>query len=217
MKKSILIIYCMWLVSIVTAQNQNHLHLKSGKTFSTFLFKDSESNKEKNLNHLSGNYFGVSYDAHLGKRSVIRPELGFREAGASTLINETKIQWNFSYLDMGGAYIFNLVAKEKTQVYAGAGINLGFLLMGEQSVGNAYFDVKKERAIKTLDLATQYLAGTKIKVSENIYVSLEYRYQLGLLNIETDGQNPDQVSRNRMHGIVAGLSFNLSKNKNNEE
>lgn len=216
MKKPLLTICFLWFIWVANTQNQNHLHIKSGKTFSTFLFKDSESAKETNLNHISGNYFGISFDTQIGKRSVIRPELGFREAGARSILNETKIQWNFGYLDLGGVYLFNLLAKDKINVYAGVGINLGFMLIGEQSVGNTYFNVKKERAIKTLDFATQYLAGAKIKVAENIHVTLEYRYQLGLLNIETDAQNPDQITHNRMHGIIAGLSFNLSKQKSDE-
>ena len=78
MKKIACIILSIWTWSAMNAQNENHLHLKTGKTFSTFLFKDSEGGKEKSLNHISGNYFGISYDAHLGKRNVIRTEFGFR-------------------------------------------------------------------------------------------------------------------------------------------
>jgi hypothetical protein len=215
MKKFLL--FAIALIGVSGIYAQSHLHLKSGKTFSTFFFKDSESVKEKNLNYVARNYFGISYDAHIGNRSIFRPEVGFRESGATTIIDNTKYKWDFSYLDLNLSYLFKALGNEKYGVYAGVGPNLGFLLMGEQAIGNDYFDVKKERAIKTVDFGVNFLVNSKIKVAENIFVTLEYRYAFGLLNIETDGANPDQITRNRAHGVLAGLSFNLTKSTENAE
>ncbi len=195
----------------VFASAQSHLHLKSGKSFSSFLFKDSESFKEKDLDYAFNNYFAISYDNYLSERNILRAEFGLREAGAKAIIDEVKYEWNFNYLDLQVAYLFKYLGNEKYGLHVGAAPYLGFLLTGEQSVGQTYYNVKKERAIKTVDFGVNFLTNAQFRVAENIYVTLEYRYGLGLLNIETDGDNPDQVTRNRSHFVLAGLSFNLNK------
>lgn len=215
MKKTVLILITLFFM--VGTKAQNHIHLKSGKAFTSFLFKDSESLKEKDLTHTFNNYFGISYENYLSERSILRAELGFREGGAKAIIDEIKYEWNFNYLDLNLGYLFKFLGNERYGLHLGASPYLGFLLAGEQSIGETYFDVKKERAIKTVDFGLNFLTNAQFKVAENIYVTLEYRYSLGLLNIETDGTNPEQETRNRGHFILAGLSFNLNKKTEDEK
>ena len=206
------ILLSLFAISITWAAiSQNHLHLKSGKSFTSFMFKDSEGVKDKNLNYVFNNYFGISYDKYLNDRNIIRGEFAFREAGAQAIIDEVKYEWNFNYLDLNVAYLFKYLGNDRFGLHIGAAPTLGFLLTGEQSIGQQYFDVKKERAIKTVDFGINFLTNAQFKVADKISVLLEYRYGLGLLNIETDGNNPDQVTQNRSHFILAGLSFNLNK------
>lgn len=215
MKKTLLTLIIMGFSLAAIAQH--HIHLKSGVSLSSFVFKDSESIKNKNLTHVFNNYSAVSYDADILKIHVLRAELGFRQAGAKAIVDQEKYEWNFNYLDVNLAYLIKFVGNEKYGLHVGAGPYLGFLLSGEQSIGDVYYNVKKERAINTLDLGLNFLANGQFKVSENISISLEYRYGLGLLNVETDGTNPDQVTRNKTHYFLAGLSFNLINKKNKED
>ena len=214
MKKTLLTLIVLSFSFAAIAQN--HIHLKSGVSFTSFVFKNSESIKTKDLTHVFNNYSAFSYENYFAKRNILRAELGLRQAGAKAIMDEMKYEWKFNYLDVNLAYLFKFLGNENYGLHIGASPYLGFLLGGEQSIGETYYDVKDERAIKTIDVGVNFLANAQFKVAENIFVSLEYRYGLGMLNIETDESNPDQVTKNTSHSILAGLSFNLSKKEKNE-
>ena len=211
MKKTLLTLITLSLSFAAIAQH--HLHLKSGFSFTSFVFKDSKSLKTKDLNHVFNNYTAISYDSHLAKRHILRAELGFRQAGAKAILDQTKYEWKFNYLDLNVAYLFKFLGNEKYSLNIGTGPYLGFLINGEQSIGETYYNVKKERAINTVDLGLTFLTNAEFKVAENISVTLEYRYGLGLLNIENDKINPSQSTKNTSHYVLAGLSFNLKTKK----
>lgn len=214
MKKQLLTIIA--LSFSIAAIAQSHITLKSGISFTSFVFKDSESIKTKDLTHVFNNYSAFSYENYIGERNILRAELGLRQAGSKAIIDEVRYHWDFNYLDINLAYLFKIVGNENYGLHIGASPYIGFLLSGEQSIGESYYDVKEDKSIKTIDSGINFLANAQFKVAENIFVSLEYRYGLGLVNIETDDINPDQYSRNNAHSILAGLSFNLSKKDKDE-
>lgn len=215
MKKTLLTLITLSICFAAIAQH--HIEIKSGVNFSSFVFKDSKSIKAKDLTHVFNNYSAISYEAHLGKnkRHIVRPELGFRQSGARIIKDKTKYEWKFNYLDVNLTYMFKFLGNDNYGLHVGAGPNLGFLLTGEQSIGEEYYDVIDENQIKILDVGLNFLANAQFKVSKNIFVSVEYRYGLGLLNIESD---EDQRTRSTNHYILAGLLFNLNlKNKKEDE
>lgn len=186
---------------------QNHLHVKSGRTFSTFLFRNSEDAKDETLKHVSNPFLGVSYDVNLGKYHVIRTEAGYRQSGARAELNNQKVSWTLNYMDLNVAYLFKVLDLEKVKLYQGVSPAVAFMTGGEQFIGTNYFDLKETESIKTLDYGINFLLNAKIKIIENVYLTLEYRYGMGLRQIEANSTGSSQVSRNRYHGAITGIAI----------
>jgi hypothetical protein len=204
MKQVFAAILCLIYLS-TSAQNQ--LHVKSGKTFSTFMFRNSEKTKDETLNHITNNFFGMSYDMHFGKLQVLRPEVSYREAGARSVLNSQKLSWKLNYLDINMAYMLKILDFEKIKLYQGVAPGVGILLAGEQFIGQEYHDLKAEKSIKTLDYGVNFILTGKVKIFENVFLSIEYRYGLGINQIETNNNQSTQTSRNRFHGVFFGLAL----------
>lgn len=188
---------------------QNHFQVKSGKTFSTFLFRDSDKNKDETLNYITNNFLGMSYDFNLGKLHVLRPEVSYREGGARSVWNNRRLFWKLNYLDVNFAYFIKVLDFEKIKIYQGVAPGLGFLMSGEQYIGNDYFDVKATGALRKFDFGVNFMANAKIKVIENVFLTIEYRYGLGIRQIESNSAQTTQVSRNRFHAAIFGIAIPL--------
>lgn len=204
MKHLLTACFCLFLLS---SQAQNQLHVKSGKTFSTFMFRNSEKTKDETLNHITNNFFGMSYDMHFGKLQVLRPEVSYREAGARSILNSQKLSWKLNYLDINMAYMLKILDFEKIKLYQGVAPGMAVLLAGEQFIGQEYHDLKAEKSIKNIDYGVNFILTSKIKVLENVFLTLEYRYGLGIYQIETNKNQSAQTSRNRFHGVIFGLAL----------
>lgn len=189
------------------ANAQNQLHVKSGKTFSTFMFRNSEKTKDESLNHITNNFFGMSYDMHFGKLQVLRPEVSYREAGARSVLNNQKLSWKLNYLDINMAYMLKILDFEKIKLYQGVAPGMGILLAGEQFIGQEYHDLKAEKSLKNIDYGVNFILTSKIKILDNVFLSIEYRYGLGIYQIESNKNQSTQTSRNRFHGVIFGLAL----------
>lgn len=208
MKKAIAIL--VFIAATTSTIGQNQLHVKGGPTFSTFLFRNSESDRDESLKHLNTSYFGVSYDMLFGEKHLIRPEIAYKQAGARSDLNNIPLRWELNYLDINVSYSFQLYAWEKVQLYMGLGPAMSILMGGEQQIGDRVYDVVEEESLKRIDFGVNFMAHSKFLISENLYLTLEYRYGLGILQIESNVDQPDeQTSRNRYHAVLAGLAFNL--------
>ena len=189
---------------------QPSLHLKSGLSASSFFFKNSKGETDKSFRYLISNYSALGCDANFGRHAIISA-LGFRQVGASTLISQTKVKWDIKYLDLNLGYGFNYYSSPKVMLGIGAGVNLGILLKAEQSIGSEAYNLLKDNALRQIDLGANGFANAKIKMAEGVYLSLEYRYNVSMLNIETDKQAPAQTTRNQSHNFLAGIAINLRK------
>lgn len=224
MKKTLLTL--MTLSFGFAAMAQHFVQVKSGVNISSFTFKDSkEVRQSKDYTHVFNNYSAVSYESHLGKgeRHILRPEIGFRQSGSKMIEDGRKYEWKFNYLDVNLSYMFKFLGNDKYGLHVGAGPNLAFLLNGEQTLplgqtGVQYSNVIKDKTIKILDFGVNFLANAQFKVTENFFVTFEYRYGLGILDIESDSNKPTQHTRSTNHFVLAGLMFNLNaKSKKDQE
>jgi hypothetical protein len=207
MKNALLFVMLVMFGSFSMAQN--HFQVKSGKTFSTFLFRDSDKNKDETLDYITNNFLGLSYDFNLGNLHVLRPEVSYREGGARSVWNNRRLFWKLNYLDVNFAYMIKVLDFEKIKVYQGVAPGIGFLMSGEQYIGNDYFDVKASGSLRNLDFGVNFMANGKMKVFENVFLTIEYRYGLGIRQIESNKAQTAQVSRNRFHAAIFGLAVPL--------
>jgi hypothetical protein len=195
---------------VLSASAQPQLHVKSGISASSFFFKNAKGETEKNLQYLMGNYTAIGCDAHFGAHAI-RSELGYRQAGAAQYLYKTKLSWNLKYIDLNAGYEYNYFRSKRIALGLGTAINLGIMLQGEQRTGSETYNVLKEKALREIDFGANAFTNAKVRMAEGLYLTLEYRYNVSVLNIETDKALPAQTTRNQSHNFLVGIAISLNK------
>ena len=184
----------------------DQITLVGGRNFSTFLFKDSEGNKDQTLDYQALNTFGINFNLTSG-RSILRPELSFRQAGAKSDYEGIALSWKMNYLDMNLAYLINVLDSSRFIVAPGIGLGASYMLNGEQYIGSTRYSVTDTKALKSFDLGFQGLMHFGASITENMSISLEYRFGMGISQIENDVNA--QKSRNLYQAALLGIGIRL--------
>ena len=184
------------------------LRLVGGKNLSSFIYRDDANQKDEQLQYNLLNAFGVSLNLEGGKHQL-RPELMFRQAGARSSYENLSLSWELNYLNLSVAYLYEVARLGMFSLSPGVGVNGAFLLSGDQYIGEQRLSVIEEESIRRLYKGAQGIANARAFVTDNITLSLEYRFGIGVTQIENDIN--DQMTRNIYHGVLFGIGFNLSK------
>lgn len=182
------------------------INLVGGKNFSSFLFKDSDGAKDKTLNYNMLNSFGVNFGLQSGNH-ILRPEILFRQAGAKSDFEGTALSWKMNYLDVNIAYLYSVVNTSRFSISPGIGIGAGYMLNGDQYIGETRYQVSDTDALKRFDFGFQGLTNFKAHITDFFSISLEYRFGMGITQIENDVNA--QKSRNIYHAALLGLGFTI--------
>jgi hypothetical protein len=180
--------------------------LVGGKNFSSFLFKDSEGSKDKTLNYHMLNSFGIHFGLQ-GGNHILRPEIMFRQAGAKSDFEGTALSWKMNYLDVNLAYLYSVVNTNRFALSPGVGIGAGYMLNGDQYIGDTRYKIAESSALKRFDFGFHGIANFKAYITDYFSLSLEYRFGMGITQIENDVNA--QQSRNIYHSALLGLGFRL--------
>lgn len=183
------------------------VNFNAGRTFSSFLFEDEDGNKDQNLSYRSGNTYNLSIGLGFGTKHLVRPEILYSELGAKSSFLDAPVDWKLNYLGVGASYLFKIIDKETISLSPGAMIGYDYLLRGEQTIGSARYNLAENDALKAWDLNAGLLLNSRFKVTESLFLNFEYRFNLGLNQIEKQDQG--EKSRNIGHRALIGLSFNL--------
>lgn len=206
MKKSILTaVIGLFMSSVTYAQmGLESIHVLGGKTYASFLYRNSEAQKDDYLSFTGLNSYGLNFNFSSDKH-VLRPELMFRQAGATSESESLPVSWRMNYFDVNFAYLYKAIETSNFEVSPGIALGAGYMLNGEQFVGETRYDIANNEALKRFDYGFQGIANFKAKISYNFHVSLEYRFGMGISQIEND--ITAQQSRNIYHSALLGLGF----------
>jgi hypothetical protein len=180
--------------------------LVGGKNYTTFLFHDSEGNKDKTLDVVSLHSFGINASLTKGK-STLRPELLFRQAGAKSDANGLPLSWKMNYIDLNVGYLFSLLTSERFAISPGLAVGCGYMLNGEQYIGDMRYSLIDTKALSRFDFTAQAMSNFKLQLSEAINLSLEYRVGLGINQIEKD--LTAQKTRNVFQSALLGIGYSI--------
>lgn len=194
---------------------QPTLTCDAGQVFSTFKFIDSQGNKLKEFTHNRGFGFSLGYRYPLPNGLFIRTNIGLRKAGASMIYEGLNINWNIQYADanIGLGYMYPKSYSPFKEweggikPYFSVSPYLGYMLKGNQLIGVFNYDIKEIKSMKATDIGLFFSPGLKITVSKSIAFYTEYKYILGLKNLET---TTDKKSTNRGWAINLGVAVSLS-------
>jgi hypothetical protein len=183
------------------------VNFNAGKTFSSFLYKDVNGNTDENLGYRSGNTYNLSVGLGFGSKHLVRPEIQYGELGAKSTFLDAPVDWKLNYLGVGASYLFKMLSKETISLSPGVIVGYDYLLKGEQTVGSTRYDLNQLDVLKAWDLNAGLLLNSRFKVTESLYLNFEYRFNMGLNQIEKQDQG--EKSKNIGHRALVGLSFNL--------
>ena len=182
----------------------NQISLMGGKNFSSFRFRDSDGNKDKTLDFVALNSFGINANFSANKH-ILRPELMLRQAGAKSDINGTALSWLMNYLDLNVAYLYSFLQTERFSVSPGLAVGFGYMQSGEQYIGTMRYSLVSTKALSRFDCGLQGITNFKAQISENINLSFEYRFGMGITQIEKDVT--PQKTYNIYHSALLGLGL----------
>jgi hypothetical protein len=208
MKLKLLLVFVSLSVQWSFSQQMqlSEINLIGGRNFSTFSFKDSDGAKDQTLDYVGLNTFGINFNLTSG-RHILRPELSFRQAGAKSDYDGIPLAWKMNYLDVSLAYLVNVLNSDRFVVAPGIGLGAGYMLNGEQYIGNTRYSITDTKSLKSFDFCFQGLTHFRANLSENISLSLEYRFGMGITQIEND-MNAQQ-SRNIYQAALLGIGLRL--------
>jgi hypothetical protein len=209
--KNIIVTLSLFALSFGSKAQEGKLiqqvNFNAGKTFSSFLYKDADGNKDENLGYRSGNTYNLSVGLGFGSKHLVRPEIQYSEMGAKSSFLDVPVDWKLNYLGVGATYLYKVLNKETISLSPGVNIGYDYLLKGEQTVGSTRYNLNQNDALKAWDLNAGLILNSHFKVTESLYLNFEYRFNMGLNQIEKQDQG--EKSKNIGHKALLGLSFNL--------
>lgn len=194
------------------------LTFDAGQVFSTFKFIDSKGNKLKEFTHNRGFGFSLGYRYPLPNGFFIHANTGLRKAGASMIYEGSNVNWNIQYADanIGLGYIYPKSyspfkrGEGGIKPYFSISPYWGYMLKGNQLIGVFNYDIKEIKSMKATDVGLFFSPGLKIALSKSIAFYAEYKYILGLQNLET---STDKKSTNRGWAINLGVAVTVESLK----
>jgi hypothetical protein len=203
----ILLLSIPYFLSAQTNRLIKSFNVNGGKTLTTFIYQDASGNSNSKINYRLGNTYGLSLDLFGGKNNVIRTELLYHEAGATSLFGTTPITWNLKYLGINAGYLFGIINKKIYSFRAGIISGIDYLIKGEQNIGLDRFDTTKQNALKIIDANAGVVINNRFKISETSQLILDYRFNVGLNQIEKADKG--EKTRNMGHQILTGICINF--------
>lgn len=185
------------------------LEFSAGKTHSTLLFKDDAGVKNENISYKTGNTANFSLGIKLADKHILRPELNYMELGAIGDFSSVPVTWKLNYLGIGTSYLYEIIGHKKFGLRAGALFRFDYLTKAQQTIGVVRYNLNEENALKKVTIHSSLVLNPSYAISDNTAIFGEYRFGLGLMQIEKEEQLVNQKTRNLAQSLSVGLRINL--------
>ncbi len=205
------VLYLLLTELAFTQVQTDELGIRAGQNFSTFLFR-SDKVDDINYKYRNGSYYGIDLSYKLNDRNFLRTELFAYQAGSQAIYGGNTISWRLNYVGLGAAYLFKIIDQENRYKFSfSAGLHLGidYLLSGQQNVNKLNYDLKEVNAFRDFNFHGGSLARAKFIVTPRLNISLEYRFDGSILQIEDEDKSNGQKTYNLGHIVCAGVSWNM--------
>lgn len=203
-------IYCLLVASLplfTFSQKKikvDEINFLVGKNTTKFLY--AFGSETKPTQWINGNSYSLNVNLALAPKHFLRPEVNYYQAGAKSNVDNLALGWKLNYLGLGCGYAYKALSLKTISVSTGASFGLDFLTKGEQTIGNERYSITESNVLKRLNVGTNLFANAQFKVTETLYLQFEYRFGIGLNQIEKDA---GEKTRNISNTALIGLSFKL--------
>jgi hypothetical protein len=212
MRKILFGISTLLISSLVYSQGDSKIQFiefSAGKTHSTLLFKDDAGVKNENISFKSGNIANISLGIELADKHILRPELNYMEVGALGDFASIPVTWKLNYLGLGAGYLYEIIGKENFSLRAGALIRFDYLMKAQQTIGIQRYNLNEAEALKRGSIFSSLLVNPSFSISENAAIFGEYRFGMGIMQIEKEELLESQKTRSLSQSLSVGLRINL--------
>jgi hypothetical protein len=181
-----------------------------GKNASSFIFKDSLGAQSKDLRTTMGDFYALNLQIRFKKRHVLIPELAYYNAGSNYKKEGLDVTWRLNYVGFGLGYAFKIIDTKNYSMAPKIAVGYDYLLKQNQTIGTATFDLTQTNsAFVNYNLRSSYGLTNQFKISDNVSFIAEYRYSIGLNQIENSRFNAIKTTKNISNTFNAGLLFKI--------
>lgn len=207
MKKTTLLI----LLFIGTSSFAQQLFLETGKTASSFDFKNSQGSNLENLQAVSNSYVSVGFNTPISSNNLdLFISLVYNSYGAigSDDALNNYYEWNTDYLGLNIGLNYNVFKINKFDFYLKAGASVEFIVQGTQTINNQVFNIVNVEEFDNPAIFLRGGAGISYPIAQNCSLYFQYVYgkSLALKDSNNSGSSELKIKSN-MVGL--GLITNL--------
>lgn len=172
------------LLQTLPVTAQSCVNFEAAQVFSNFKYVDSKGIEDNTYTYKIGNAFGLGYQYTSSNGFFARASLGMRKAGANLIYNNIRYIWSLQYsnLQVGIGYQYN---EWRLKPYIAVMPYYAYLLDANQTIDSDNYDIKANKSIKNSDFGLFIAPGFNITITKYISVFAEYKYIMGLQNIES--------------------------------
>ncbi len=197
------------ITSVATAQQ---LYLETGKTSSSFDYKNSQGEKLDNLQATNHTFMTLGYRDNIDSAEKLNVSFGIGYTGYGAIgsdhVLEGIMEWNVNYLELHAALDYSLFAINKTEFYLKGAISTGFLTQGTQTLNNEIINLKNVDDFDKTMVSFKVGAGFLHPVSREL--SFYVQYLLGK-SLNQSGNDDYESLRIKSHNISFGVLIDLFK------
>lgn len=189
--------------SIFSQLKLEAVELNAGINYSSFLFTNSDGERDQQYDFASRSNFGVNFILSKNKH-IFRPSLNMRQGGAQTTLDNKSVNWKTNYVDVSVAYLYRVLNLERFSIAPGIGFYGGYMLNGYQNIGTTRYSLTDQEALNPIDFGLQGVSNFTLQVTESFTFGLDYRFGYGLAQIEED---EGQKTSNMYHSVLLGIGI----------
>ncbi|MCF2494974.1 MULTISPECIES: porin family protein [Dyadobacter] len=206
MKNCIILLLAVTLF-VTQAQAQENVSIGPIVGVSIANFRGDVANTDWKPGITVGGFYNYSSESGFG----FSGQLLFTQMGAQNNNKTNELNLNYIQAPLLATFFFGQYGdKVRPKIFLGPSLN--FLVGARDKDGNNLNGDSNNRVYSPFDLGLTFGAGINIRLQEKIWLNLDARYGLGLIDVTKDGNTN---VKNQNFGINAGLSFPLGTYNSN--
>ena len=197
----------VFLLSISTKIAAQEVYLETGKTSSSFDYKNSQGIGLDNLQATSHNYIAAGY-AHPLFSDKLKLSIGASYAGYGAIASDdalgNRMKWELNYLEFILGLNYTVLHINDISFYVKGAASVGFLLQGTQTFNNKIIDLKGKDDFDDALGDFRFGAGFQIAASDELSFYIQYMYGKTLANT-SDINRPEDKEALRIQSSTISL------------
>ena len=202
--KNCIILVMVLVLGVSAANAQENVSIGPIAGVSIANFRGNKGNIGNQSDPKAGLTVGGFYNYSSKSGFGFTGQLLFTQMGAQVYNKGNEINLNYIQVPLLATFFFGKFGDQvRPKLFVGPSLN--FLVGAKDKDGNNLNPDSNNRVYNPFDLGVTFGAGVNIRLQQKIWLNLDARYGLGLLDVSND----DNKLHNGNFGVNVGLSFPL--------